>query len=147
MKNLLVFAVTVALGYLAYDAMQPPPPSRPVTHVAAAAPRPASPKLYFHSALDAPAMSPLASTGTSYFSTDPNPGYHGSYNSGLSAGSTYWNSGSTYIVTPDAAASRVSSATSVSPLAAEAARVQDREQFTYRRRTAYPTPMPGGVTR
>ena len=71
----------MALLYLGYDALQPapPPPPAPMA-VAVATPAPSvAPKVYFHSALDAPAMRTGMTTGTSYFSTDPNSRFSAGY--------------------------------------------------------------------
>ena len=145
MKNFLVVAITVALGYLTYDALQPAPPPPPVVRVAAAVPTPAPPKLYFHSALDAPPMSTRTSSGTSYFSTDPNSGFRGYYSSGL--GNTYWNSGSTYIIAPSTGASAVGSRTIVSPYASETSHVQQGPGHGYTREREFPNAPPVGVAR
>ena len=145
MKNFLVVAVTVALGFLFYDALQPAPAS-PVVRVAAVAPRPtpAPPKLYFHSALDAPPMSPLACSGTSYFSTDSNPGFRTYYTSG--AGSTSWNPGLTDVDTSRTGVSSAASDPDSGPLANEVASLP-RRQESYLRGMVFSTPLPGRPAR
>lgn len=101
MKNLLVIAVTVALGYLLWPVQQQPPaPPAPLAAVAKPAPSAAS-KLYFHSALDAPAMPTSDHTGTSYFSTESTSRFNAG-SSGLGYGSTgaYTGAGSTVVMVP-----------------------------------------------
>ncbi len=101
MKNFLCVVVTVAMGYLIWDALQtPPPPPAPVVAVAKPA-LPAPPKLYFHSSLDAPAMPTSSHTAMGYYSTDSTSGYNGGYaNSGNGLGSTYAAGGSTVLGGP-----------------------------------------------
>ena len=103
MKNLLVLCVTLVLGYFAYDALQPappPPPPPPPTPAPVAVAKPVPPpKLYFHSALDAPPMAANMTSGTSYFSTDPNSHFSPS-SSGYGTNEVHLDGRSTYIVGP-----------------------------------------------
>ena len=86
MKNLLLIAALLFGAYLySHPRVETVPQAEvPQAPVAAAAPQ----KLYFHSPLDAPAMSTGAATGTGYYSADPSsrfsnyqPGYNGSSSS------------------------------------------------------------------
>lgn len=140
MKNILVLGVTVALLYLGYDAMQPaplPPPPAPV----AARPAPTvAPKVYFHSALDAPAMATNMSTGTSYFSTDPNSRFNAGYVYGTSG--SRLDGGTTYnLVVPSGGAATASANTGRPASAVETYRSQ---RTTYLRQDA-PRPTPGAT--
>ena len=91
MKNLLLLLVLGSGAYYFYTHPRVETRLEPVAVQAPAAlPPPAAPqKLYFHSPLDAPAMSTSASTGTGYYSTDANSrftGYQSSYSSYPAAG-------------------------------------------------------------
>ena len=68
MKNFLLLVALLVGAYCVYAYPQAEPAPPPVA-VAAPAPPPA-PKQYFHSSLDAPAMSTRESTGTGYYSSD-----------------------------------------------------------------------------
>ena len=67
MKNFLLLAVLLVGAYYVYAYPQAEPAPQPV---AVAAPAPPAPKQYFHSSLDAPAMSTHESTGTGYYSSE-----------------------------------------------------------------------------
>ncbi len=90
LKNLLLIFVALLSLYLY---MHPRTETQVVTRTAAPvmvrvpAPTPAS-KLYYHSPLDASAMSTSASTGTGYFSTDTTS----RFSSGSYYGPTYYGS-------------------------------------------------------
>ena len=144
MKDFFVVCVTVVLLYLGYNAMQPvpPPPKTPVMMVAATPAPTAVPKVYFHSALDASAMAPGMSTGTSYFSTDPNSRFVASYGSGT-AGS-YVATSSTYVVVPGGSST---AAASTSRLTANGQTLQAPEISYVQRKSPRPTPNPNGSAR
>ena len=92
MKN---FVVLMALVFGAYYFYMHPRVETVLQPVAVAAPAPvAAPtqRQYFHSPLDAPAMSTSASTGTGYYSEDPNSrfsNYQGGYSSSFQAAGGY----------------------------------------------------------
>ena len=71
MKNLLLLVAVVSGAYYLYTNAHEEAATQ---MVAAAAPAPVAPpqRQYFHSALDAPAMSTHESTGTGYYSADQN---------------------------------------------------------------------------
>lgn len=144
MKNFFVACVTIALLYLGYDAWQPPPPPPPPpARVATPAPV-AAPKVYFHSALDAPAMKTRMSTGTSYFSTDPESRFGAGPGIGASGYNGSYLSGPTYVVVPGGGAV---APTSTSPLGAAVQASQTQGIFHVRRETPRATPNPGGTAR
>lgn len=147
MKNFLVLCVTAALGYFGYDAFQLPPPAR-VARVAAATPAPViAPKVYFHSALDAPAMRTNMSSGTSYFSTDPNSRFSSGYNSGLNSGYNsglnggYWGGSSTFIVTPGGGSSAPANRSGLTGASSQA------HPSYWRENVSQGTPNPNGTAR
>ena len=92
MKNLLVL---MALVFGAYYLYTHPRVETVMQPVAMAAPSPAAQppqRVYFHSPLDAPAMSTSVSTGTGYYSADPNSrftNYQGGYYSSFQAAGGY----------------------------------------------------------
>lgn len=92
MRNLVLIFTTLLCVYLyAHPRVETRvAPARPV--LAAARPVPTAAPTYYHSPLDAGAMSTSASTGTGYFSTDPESRfrniYYGGY-SGPAAGGYY----------------------------------------------------------
>ena len=92
MKNLLLLAALVFGAYYFYTH---PRVETVLQTVATAAPAPLAPpvqKQFFHSPLDAPAMSTSASTGTGYYSADPNSrfsNYQGGYYTSFQAAGGY----------------------------------------------------------
>ena len=92
MKNLLLLVALVSGAYYFYTHPRVETVLQPV---AGAAPVPLAappPRTYFHSPLDAPAMSTSASTGTGYYSTDPGSrftNFGGGYSSSFQAAGGY----------------------------------------------------------
>lgn len=88
MKNiaLLLMAALNVFLYLHPQTTAPAAASAPVQAASAPAPAPAKVRLYYHSPLDAPAMSTSMCTGTGYFSTDPSSVYKGAYTQAVSIG-------------------------------------------------------------
>lgn len=84
MKNLLLVCAALVCLYLYLHPQTETPVVTPVV-VRAPAPTPV-PKVYFHSPLDASAMSTSSSTGTGYFSTDTTS----RFSSGYYYGSSYY---------------------------------------------------------
>lgn len=82
MKTTALFLVA-ALDAALYLCPPPPAPVQPVKAVAPA-PRQVAARTYFHSSLNAPAMSTSEHTGLGYFSTDPSSAYQGERSTAVS---------------------------------------------------------------
>ena len=98
MKNLLLIAALMFGAYFySHPRVETVQVDVPQAPVAMAAPQ----KLYFHSPLDAPAMSTSAVTGTGYYSADPNSRFnnyqsgYGGYSSSVAGGYPVYAGGST----------------------------------------------------
>ena len=89
MKNFLLLAALLVGAYCVYAYPQKEPAPQPVAVVSPAAPLP---KQYFHSSLDAPAMSTHESTGTGYYSPETTSHfntYQNGYSSSVQAAGGY----------------------------------------------------------
>ena len=85
MKNIIVLLLA-ALNVFFYS--HPPAPAAVEPAPASAPVRRAAPKLYFHSPLDAPAMSTSMNTSMGYFSADANSEFRGGYTQAVSTSSS-----------------------------------------------------------